>query len=295
MFVWAVADGSAASSRRRMVPIGVAAAVLTGCLVVTSLQLRYWKNSITLLERAAQVAGGNFLVHVMLGNARAERGELDAALLEYQTAVRLRPADPGGWQRAGTVLTQQGRAGEAVPFLEKAIQLAPAWPEPRRRLAFALLTLGRRDEARAAYLSLIPLVPKTADAQRDLGDMLAEGQQMGEAIAHYREALRLKPDFVLVLNNLAWLRATAAQPEFRDGLEAVPLAERACALSQRRNPSFLGTLAAAYAETGRFADAVKTMQEAMALAKAAGADQLLPVQAQMLAQFQAGKPFHQGG
>src|ERR1019366_2797755 len=73
------------------------------------------------------------------------------------------------------------------------------------------------------------------------------------------------------VNNLAMFRASCKQPGFRNGHEAVQLAEAACHLSGRRNPSFLGTLAAAYAEASRFADAVKTMQEALALAKASGA------------------------
>ena len=69
------------------------------------------------------------------------------------------------------------------------------------------------------------------------------------------------------------------------------MAEAACRLSQRRNANFLGTLAAAYAEAGRFSDAVKTIQEAQAVAKATGATDLLPLQAEMLEQFRAGKPF----
>ncbi len=69
------------------------------------------------------------------------------------------------------------------------------------------------------------------------------------------------------------------------------LAETACRLSGRSNPSFLGTLAAAYAEAGRFPDAVKTIEEALARTKASGANQLVPIQTQMLHQFQAGKPF----
>ena len=104
-----------------------------------------------------------------------------------------------------------------MPYLLKAIELAPAWPEPQRRLALALLRQGRKEEARAAYQKLAPLMPATAEGYRDLADMLAEGQQFAEAVRCYREALRLKPDFEPVLNNLALLRASCQQSEFRDG------------------------------------------------------------------------------
>jgi tetratricopeptide (TPR) repeat protein len=191
------------------------------------------------------------------------------------------------------VLSQQGQATEAIPYFQRAIQLAPAWAEPRRRLALALLRQGRKEEARIIYEEIGPLLPATAEGHRDLADMLAEGQQPAAAIHHYREALRLNPNFLPVLSNLAWLRATCSQSELRDGLEAVSLAERACHLSQRRNPNYLGVLAAAYAEAGRFSEAIKTIQDAQTLAQATGTANILPLHQQMLELFQVGKPFHE--
>jgi protein O-mannosyl-transferase len=269
---------------------GLAVLLLAGCVVMTSLQLRHWRDSITLLRHAVVVEPNNFIARVMLGNALFERRQLDGALREYRAALTLRPDYAEAWLRAGVVLTEQGRPAEAMPHLVTATQLAPGWPEPQRRLALALLRQGQTEAARVAYQKLVPLMPATAEGWRDLADMLAEGQQYAEAVHYYCEALRLRPDFAAALNNLAVLRASCKQPEFRDGLEAVRLAEAACRLSGRRNPSFLGTLADAYAEAGRFSEAVRTIQEAQALARALGADDLLPTQAQMLKQFRVGKP-----
>jgi len=188
-------------------------------------------------------------------------------------------------------LTEEGRPAEAMRYLTRAGALAPGWPEAQRRLALAWLRQGRVKEAHAAYQQLIRLMPATAEGRRDLADMLVEGQQYADALHYYCEGLRLKPDFDAALNNLAMFRASCRQAEFRNGQEAVKLAEAACRLSGRRNPSFLGTLAAAYAEAGRFGDAVKTMQEALALAKASGANELVPIQTQMLQLFRAGKAY----
>jgi tetratricopeptide (TPR) repeat protein len=293
MAVWAAAEWIARWPEQRGFQVGLAAAALGGCVVMTSLQLRHWRNSVTLLQRVVQVEPGSPVARVMLGNALFERRRLDGALREYQAALRLRPDYPEASLRAGVALTEEGRLADAMPYLLKAVQLAPGWPEAQRRLALAWLRQGRVPEARAAYQKLVPLMPATAEGWRDLADMLAEGQQFAGALHYYCEALRLKPDFEPALNNLAMLRASCPQPEFRDGRQAVQLAERACELSGRRNPSFLGTLAAAYAEAGRFGDAVKTMQEALALARASGADDLLAIQTQMLRQFRAGKPYRQ--
>jgi tetratricopeptide (TPR) repeat protein len=270
---------------------GLAAVVLAGCVVMTSLQLRYWRNSITLFQQAARVEPDSFMAWLMLGNAYFERHEFNSALGGYESAARLRPNHPVAWLRAGATLTELGRPADAMPFLIRASELAPAWPEAQRRLALALSREGRTNEARQAYQKLDQLTPATAEGQRDLADMLVEGQQYAEAVRCYCEALRLKPDSETALNNLAMLRASCPQAEFRNGREAVQLAETACRLSGRRNPSFLGTLAAAYAETGQFPEAVKTMEQALALTKATGADELIPIQTQMLEQFRAGKPY----
>jgi tetratricopeptide (TPR) repeat protein len=292
---WAAADWFA---RRAATTAGiprsgcaVAALVLAGCVVMTSRQLRYWRNSVTLLQRVVQVEPGSYVARVMLGNALFERRELDAALSQYQAGLKLWPDFPDGWERAGVVLIEQGRPAEAMPYLRKAVELAPAWPEAQRRLALAWLRQGRTNEAQDAYQTLTTLMPATAEGRRDLADMLAEGHQFGQAVHYYQEALRLKPDFDAAMNNLAMLRASCPQAEFRNGGEAVQLAETACRLSGRHNPSYLGTLAAAYAEAGRFGDAVKTMQEALALSEASGAKDLAAIQTRMLEQFQAGKPF----
>ena len=275
---------------RYQLPV-LAALVLAGCVVMTSLQLQYWRNSLTLMRRVVQVEPNSYMARVMLGNTLFERRDLDGALSEYEASVRLRPDSPDGWEHAGAVLTEQGRPAAALPYLLKAAELAPGWPEAQRRLALAWMRQGRTNEAQDAYQTLANLMPATAEGRRDLADMLAEGHQYEQAVRYYKEALRLKPDFDAAMNNLAMFRASCPQAEFRNGGEAVQLAETACRLSGRRNPSFLGTLGAAYAEAGRFGDAVKTMQEALAVAQASGVKDLVPIQTRMLELFQAGKPF----
>ena len=128
---------------------GLAALVLAGCVVMTSLQLRHWRNSVTLLQHAVRVEPGNFVARIMLGNALFERRQFDGALREYQAALRLRPDYAEAWLRAGVALTELGRPAEAMPYLTRASQLAPAWPEPQRRLALAWLRQGRTKEAQA--------------------------------------------------------------------------------------------------------------------------------------------------
>ena len=92
---------------------------------------------------------------------------------------------------------------------------------------------------------------------------------------------------------MAWLRATHPDPKYRNAAAAVELSERACRLTEQQEPLFIGTLAAAYAEAGRFEDAVKTAERAKALAAATGQKELVEKNRQLLELYRAGRPYHE--
>src|SRR5213075_637632 len=100
-------------------------------------------------------------------------------------------------------------------------------------------------------------------AHAQVGAIFQAAGDGARAKTHYFAALKEMPDSVEVLNNLAWLLATHADPAVRNGPEAVRAGLRACALTVNRNPRYLGTLAAAYAEAGRFGDAAATARRAI--------------------------------
>ena len=116
---------------------------------------------------------------------------------------------------------------------------------------------------------------------------------VGRAIADYERALELNPNLAPAMNSLAWDLATMPTASRRDGPRAVELAERALG-SNKQEPGFLDTLAAAYAEAGRFADAVRSQETAIELLLQAGT-----VPAPVIEDFQSrlqlyqnNRPFH---
>jgi Flp pilus assembly protein TadD len=113
------------------------------------------------------------------------------------------------------------------------------------------------------------------------------------AAEHYRETIRLKPDWPEPLNDLAWLLATSSRATLRNGPEAVRLAEQACDLSGHKEARFLGTLDAAYAEAGRFAEAITVAEQARTLAQAAGNQEVATAAASRLELYRAGRAYHQ--
>jgi hypothetical protein len=98
---------------------------------------------------------------------------------------------------------------------------------------------------------------------------------------------------VELLNNLAWLLATCPQASVRNGPEAVQLAEKACQLTRYQTTALVGTLAAAYAEAGRFDDAIATAQKACALAAKTGDQARLQKNRELLELYQQHLPYHE--
>ena len=133
-------------------------------------------------------------------------------------------------------------------------------------LAAELMKQGRYDEAIDQYQDTVRIRPRYLHAQCNLAVALATRGYTKEAITHYYTALKNDPDDRYALNNLAWLRASCPQSAFRNGAEAVELARRAVRLSNGREAAITGTLAAAYAEAGRFPEAVQTARQAIDLA-----------------------------
>jgi tetratricopeptide (TPR) repeat protein len=134
--------------------------------------------------------------------------------------------------------------------------------------ASASRDLGRTDDAAAAFRRATELDPDHAEAHYRLGVMMGLAERRSESVASFREALRVKPDWLQPMNNLAWLLAASGDAALRDGAEAVRHAERAAELTGRGNPFILDTLSAAYAEAGRFGDAILAASEALELVTA---------------------------
>ena len=107
--------------------------------------------------------------------------------------------------------------------------------------------------------------PDSSMVHNNLGILLENQGRIEEAMEHYRQAIQINPNDREALNNLALVLAAGPKAEFRNGAEAVRLAERACELTHYGKPVCIGTLAAAYAECGRFPEAVTLAEKAVAV------------------------------
>lgn len=112
-------------------------------------------------------------------------------------------------------------------------------------------------------------------------------KDFASAIADHEAALERNADDAATLNYVAWLRATCPEAGIRNGAKAIASALRACERTDYKLPGFLDTLAAAYAEAGRFDDAVEWMKKAIDLVQP---DERSDYESR-LALYESGKPY----
>jgi Flp pilus assembly protein TadD len=201
----------------------------------------------------------SFIVHNNLGNLLIRRGQVNEAVGHFQRVIQLQPDYQVGYYNLANVLMQKGETEQAIALYKRAVELAPRYIGAHNNLANALFAQGRTREA----------------------------------MTHYETAMRLDPGSPILCNNVAKVLATSSDASLRDGRTAVELALRAEQLSGGREPMFIATLAAAYAECGQFSAAVSTAQRALDLAARQNNPGLAEFLRRQIVLYQAGQPFHE--
>jgi tetratricopeptide (TPR) repeat protein len=147
--------------------------------------------------------------------------------------------------------------------------LQPGFAKAHENLGDVLCAKGLIRESIAEYEAAAGIQSGGFEIHYKLGNLLLQTGRAGEAIVHFERALESRPDYVEAQTNLANVLATCPDASLRNGAKAIELAQQANKTTGGNNPIVLGTLAAAYAEMGRFPDAAATVQRALNLATAA--------------------------
>lgn len=234
-------------------------------------------------------AGVRASLTLFYGDLFLDDGDLDQAVAIYSELFELAPDDAGIHREVGVRLVTKQRVRDAIRHLDKAVALDPSHVDSRVNLASLQMREGMVLEAIVHFQELARQRPGSAPVRFYLANALHSQGRTREALEHYRVAHRLQPNSPAT-NNLAWILATHADAGIRDGEEAVAVAEPFCRAGGFEDPLALNTLAAAYAEAGRFEDAVKTAEQGLSIAKAKGAAQIAAQLEQHLRQYRAERP-----
>ena len=267
---------------------------------------------------------GNAALQNFLAEALAAGGSHEEALGHFSEAARLQPGNAQYQNDFAVGLVAVGKRAEALEYYQRAVWAEPEGARYQNNFATALFRAGDLDSAMAHYQAAIAADPTFAEAYSNLGVLFFFRQQYEQASAQYAAAIRanptnagthfnagrtflrmrkvpeamrefaeagrLRPDWADPLNAQAWVLATTDSEPLRNGAEAVTFAEKSVALTARQQPLMLNTLAAAYAEAGRFDEALNTANEALTLSQRANQTNLIQRIQRTITLFQSHTP-----
>ena len=243
-------------------------------------------------RKAIQLNPDDAKVHYNLGLALLQKNDLNGAIAEFRKRLQTKPSDVAVMNNLGNVLFLKGDLDAAIPEFQSVLQISPNDANARYSLGIASLQKGNLDVAITNLQQALHLKPNWAEAHYNFGNAILGKGRVDEAISQYKKALQINPDYSDAQNNLAWLLATAPQASLRDGIKAVELAQQANNFAGGKDLDVLGTLAAAYAEAGRYTNAVQSARAAIELAQSTGQQDQLASLNDQLKLYEANRPFH---
>lgn len=295
----------------------------TGALLVS---LGKVEQAVAYFEKAVQIAPEFSDAHYNLGYLAFRQGKFDQAVKHFTDALKADENLPHVHKFLADAFFRIGRIDEAIIHYKKTLQFgscsfsrgdetaAAAQPiaeadqigtenfaqlrtnldnaQIYNKLGNAQVLRDNTDEAICCFQQAVKLNPDFLSARYNLASNLIKvPQKTRQAIKHLRIIIKAAPDKPAAINTLAWLLATTDDAEIRNHNEAAYLADQACKLTEYKNPSFLDTLAAAYAAAGRFDDAVATEEKVLAMLKKTRQKSFISDAEKRLSLYKAGKAY----
>ncbi len=227
-------------------------------------------SAIDYFRKAVAINPNHAEAHNNLGNALLQLGKEEQGIAEIKKSLELNPNLFAANYNLADEMLKHGKIDSAIGYYERAAAIKPGFADAHYNLGSLRARRGEFDAAIAQYQQVLKIRPADASASQNLAAAISKRQAILNSLAQTRELIRTYPDKALLLNAAASTLATDPNASIRNGAEAVELAERASNLSGGKDPAILDTLAAAYAENGKLADAMRTASEAERLANAAG-------------------------
>jgi serine/threonine-protein kinase len=221
--------------------------------------------AINLLRRTHRQYPDDFWINHELGKYLRELKppRLQEAIGYFRAALALRPQSPAVHVCLGTALGNNGELEEALAAFQHAVRLKPDYAQAHCDLGCCWTYLGQPEEGIRECQKALSLKPEFPCALVNLAEALRAKGRTAEAVAALEKALLVDADFASANRDLAWLLATSPDPMLRDAERAVQLAQKA--VRQKPTANYVTTLGVAYYRVGKLREAIENLETATKL------------------------------
>ena len=293
IIAWGAPDLAARWRFRKIVLAALATALISILTVTTWLQCKHWQNGVTLFTHTLSVTPSNSLINKELGNAWEDQGNFAKAKYYYAKAIQINPNNAEAHNNLGRIFIIQKNYKDATYHCKEALRINPTFTIAHNNLATVLLFQGNEKDAIYHYYEALKSNPNYAGAYYNLAKIYENNGKIEKAIILYKKALDCNPEMIQALYNLSWINATHENEKYRNGANAIELAEKLTKITQYNQPLALDVLAAAYAEAGKFDTAVLTAEKGLELAKTQGPKELALGLKKRLELYKIAQPYRQ--
>ncbi len=203
------------------------------------------------------------------GDLWVDLGNNEKAIVDYKWAINTNIQNPLTYYGLGYLLYQDGNVDESIDIIQELLAIDPGFLSANFFLGNAYFALGKLDKSIASYTMEANLDPQNPDVFFNRGIVWRRLGDLDKEIADYERALTINSTHVDTLNNLAWAYATNKDINFQNNQKSLELALTAFEL-EPNDYQVLGTLAAAYARSNQFEEAVKLQLEVIDILKNKG-------------------------
>ena len=195
--------------------------------------------------------------------------------------------------KQGVAFIKAQRFNEAIKILSKAIKENPKDTEAIHYRGMARYYRGDIDGAIADYSRALEISPQLAEVLTSRGVALFRNGEYAQARKDLTLAYSKNPKDTNALNQMAWMLAVCPDKRYRDGNKALDFSRKAIQI--KTTPNFLDTLAAAYAETGRYEEAIRVQRKVIALLSQEERLNNIEIYLKRLKKYEARQPWRQDG
>ena len=266
---WLASEAAAKLRLPKAVPVVTGAAILVVLLLITRIQVGYWKDSESLSRHALDVTSNNAMMNYSYGDALMVSGRLDEAIEQFRKTLSMRPAFVDVREKLAGVLQAKGRNAEAVPELEMVLKARPDDTRTRNNYGVALIETGLYDKAIEQFSQVLAADPYHLNALNNLYKAGVEGGKLDKVLDVILNLQAKAPNNFNLYEKAGLIYGTKGNIN-----AAITQLETACRLTDYRQAEPLDFLSQAYAAQKDTAKAVETAQKALDAANGQGNQQL---------------------